>query len=376
MSVSAPPRRRLGIRMRVGSLEIDVHASLLVIMALTAIIMATTLLPSQGGDRPAGDLWIIGAGCAFLLALSLALHEVAHLCAERLRGREANRLTLVFLHGGHPPLPEPGTGPWGEMLVAMSGPFATLALGFGALGLEPLAEGRRFAAPLVEFLAVTNLLLGAAQLVPGYPLDGGRALRAVAWGISGDANTGTRWASRVSLVFSVVLFAACAAMLPFTGVFSLPLWGCLMAVVIGLQSLAIARLARTREKLSGLAVAQVMSPLPEALPRIVSVADAIASAAARGVSAFLVEFHGRLGGIVTLSALEQVPEEERWQTPVGQVTRKLERQHLIDPAMAVERAVKRMAEEGLPLLPVLSSGRLVGVVSMDAVTRLLDGRGR
>lgn len=374
--MSTPPSRP-ALRLFKGTgLRIDVHASLLVVMALVTVVMATSLLPQEHAENAysTGELWAIGAGCSLLLLLSVLVHELAHFAAERLRGRKVTSLSLVFLHSGHSPLPEAGTGPWGEVLVAAAGPLATLGLALSALVLQAFSSGHRIAQPLLEFLTVTNFLFAAVQLVPGYPLDGGRALRAVAWGLAGDANVGTRWAARVSLAFAVVLGVSCAAMLPLSGVFSMPLWGCLMAIVLGMQAVAISRMARMREKLSGLVVANVMEPLPEPLPRILSVADALASATARGASAFLVEFQGRLGGIVTLAALQGVPEEERFQTPVGQVTRKLERQHLLQPGIVLESAFRRMGEEGLPLLPVVQDdGSLVGIVRQESVARVLQG---
>lgn len=372
-----PHEKRPVIRLFRGSrLEIDIHLSLVIVMALVAVVMATSLLPETEGTgaRSTSELWLIGIGCSLLLLLSVAVHELAHALAERLRGRPVRRVSLVFLHSAHSPLPEEGTSPGGELLVAFSGPLATLALGLGALGMQSLTDDAGMAEPLLEFLAITNLLLAAVQAVPGHPLDGGRALRAVAWALAGDASTGTRWAARVSLAFSIVLGFACAAALPFAGFFSLPLWGLLMAFVLGMQSVAIARMARTKERLTGLEVSHVMEPLPEALPRILSVSDALAQAALQEGSAFIVEFQGRLGGIVTLAALRGVPEHERPQTPVGQVTRKLQRQHLLDPGMALESAFARMREEGLPLLPVLAAGNLLGVIRQEAVARMLAGR--
>lgn len=358
-------------------IEIDVHLSLVLVMALVVVVMATSLLPeSEGaGGREVHENWLIGAGCALLLLASVAVHEVAHALAELLRGRPVRRVSLVFLHSTHPPLPEKGTTPGGELLVAVAGPLATLALGLAALGLQALAPDGGLAEPLLEFLAVTNLLLAAVQAVPGHPLDGGRALRAVAWMLAGDPGVGTRWAARVSLAFSVVLGATCAAALPFMGIFSLPLWGLLMAFVLAMQSVGIARMARQKERLTGWHVGHVVEPLPEPLPRILSVGDALQQAAGRDASAFIVEFQGRLGGIVTLQALRGVPEDERHQTPVGQVTRKLQRQHLLDPSMALESAFERMRQEDLPLLPVLSSGNLLGVIRMESVARMLE-RGR
>ena len=371
--------RRPAIRLFRGRrLEVDVHLSLVVVMALVAVVMATSLLPAEHGEGAysVNQLWLLGFGCSLLLLLSVAVHEGAHALADLMRGRPVKRISLVFLHSGHAATPEEGVTPWGEAFVAAAGPIATLLLGLLALALQSVTAGPGpgMVQPLLEFLAVANLLLAAVQVVPGHPLDGGRALRAIAWALAGDANTGTRWASRVSLAFAIVVAVACLAAIPFTGPFSLPTWGLLMAIVLGLQSLAIGRVARAKERLTGLAVSHVMQPVPEALPRILAVDDAVASAAAGGESAWLVEWQGRLGGIVTLAALSDVPEPERRQTPVGQVARKLERQHLLDPAMPLEVAFRRMAEEGLPLLPVLSQGNLVGVVRQEAVARMLGGR--
>jgi len=373
-----PHRTPGAIRLvRLGGTQFEVHGSLLVVLGLIAVVLATWWFPvakAPGSYLPL-ELGLLGVAGAVVLLLSLLLHELAHVAAARLCGHPVDRVTLLFLHSQRHALPEDEASPWHEMFVSAAGPFITLALGIGTHVLDIRFGSVRLVAPVLNFCAMTNLTLAVVQVVPGFPLDGGRFLRAMAWGLAGDPIRGTRWAATASFGFAVMLGTACllATMIP--GLTVLALWGLLMAVVLGLQARALGRSAQFRSRVAGLVVGDVMDRLPVALPRIMSVADALMSEAAASAAAFLVEFQGRLGGIVTLGALQSVPEEERWQTPVGQVTRRLERQHLLSPAMPLEAAAHRLGEEQLPLLPVLSRGALVGVLRREAVERLVEPPG-
>ena len=215
----------------------------------------------------------------------------------------------------------------------------------------------------------------AAHLIPSFPMDGGRAVTALMWQWTGDAHAGARIAGRIGGVFALVLGAACAVGVSSEGLLSAWGMGLLLAIALWLLSSGRSRLARLRERLQGLLVADLMERSPAPLPRVMSVADALMGRLADGRrhGAWLVEFQERLGGIVTMADLRSVPEDERLQTPVGQVMRRLEHEHVVGPRTRLESALRRMAYSRLPLLPVVHGGSLVGVLRRERVDRLIRG---
>jgi Zn-dependent protease len=374
------PRQPSRPTLRIGrwrETDVDVHPSMILLMLLLVWAASEHLLPAQEGEGKYSTLeyWILGTIGALLLLGSVVAHEVAHVIVARMRGLRVARLTLFF-HAGHAPDGDAPRSPFEELVIAGSGPAVTVAIAAGSLiGAQALPDVRHVT-PLLQFLATTNFVLALAHLMPGMPLDGGRLLHAVTWGLTGDRHRGMRWAGRIGVAFAALLAAACVLGISVTGLGSGWTIGLLMAIALGLQCAGAARMARLRGGLDGLAVSHLMEQPPAAVSRITSVADALAgSLPASPEGAWLVEFGGRLGAIVTLAQLMEVPEDERFQTPIGQVATRLERQHLLHPRLALEVALQRLLGERLPLLPVVHHGTLIGILRRDAVFQAVKAAG-
>lgn len=359
-------------------MSVEAHGLTLALVALLAVILATGILPEQVGEAPYSTLEfaLMGLCGAVLLFASVVAHELAHAAAARATGERIERV-VVFLHGS-PGREEEVRTPWKEFAVAAAGPAVTLLVALGSHAAAQALEGLRHVAPVASFLAVANLLFGLSFLLPALPLDGGRMLRATLWGLTGSRLSGTRWACWLGRGFAAALALACVGAMAAQGFSSLGLWGLFLALALWFQSGVAWRATRLTERLRGLVAADVLEPAPKPLPRVASVADALVGPIAASVRpvarAFLVEFNGRLGGIVPMAALRGVAEDERHVTPVGQVATRLRYEHLLSPGTRLETVMRRMAREHLPLLPVVQDGRLVGVVSRDAILDLVEGR--
>lgn len=375
----APSPGRVTLRLAVvkGTL-IEVHPSLIIMLLLLVWATASQLLPAQEGPASytALEFWILGAAASLLLFLSVVAHELSHVLAARLRGLKVERVTLFF-HAGHSPHDDEARSPGEDLLIASVGPLTTAVLAVGAGLLTAALSEVRYVAPLLRFAATTNAVLLVAHLVPGLPLDGGRMIRAIAWGLTGNRHRGAQWAGRVGIAAAALLAAGCVLGILATGFAAGWLLGLILALTLGLQCAGAARLARLRDRLSGLLVSDLMEIAPTPLSRITSVADALGATEPQAADgAWLVEFGGRLGGIVTVDLLRAVPEEERFQTPVGQVAVRLERQHLLDGRLAAEVALSRLLRAGLPLLPVIREGALIGVLRREVVFDAVNAAGR
>ena len=368
-------RFRLG---RLGPFEIEGHVLLLPILAVVGFVLATSLLPAtEKGAYDVGEYALLGFLGTLVLLLSVFAHELSHALAGRLQGLPVERITLFF-HGERPEDRHEGASPASELLIAGVGPAVSLLLGAGSwVGAWMLPEAR-FLGPLLRFSGVANLLLGLASLIPAFPLDGGRLVRALAWQLTGSRLQGTRLACGAGRLLAGLLLAFAFWQMLRGGLGSSAFWGLALALLVYLQAGATWRLARVREGLEGLTAGELAEALPPVLPRQVSVQDALFSpelAPARGTGrAHLVEFQGRLGGVAPLRHLRRVPEEARAGTPIWEVTTRLRGEHLLAPELPAAVAHERLIRARLPLLPVLAGGELRGVVTRQGLEQAIERR--
>lgn len=212
-----------GIRLgRIAGIEVVADWSLLIIFLLIAFSLAAGVFPSWHPDWDPALAWGTALGAALLFLASVLVHELSHALVGRLGGIRVRRVTLFMLGGMAHMESEPPT--WrSELAMAAVGPITSLALGFvflwlagffaGPIELDPQNPGSTLAAlsplaTLLFWLGPVNILLGVFNLVPGFPLDGGRMLRAAIWGATGNLRKATRWASWGGQIVAWLLIAA------------------------------------------------------------------------------------------------------------------------------------------------------------------------
>src|SRR5437773_4424111 len=164
----------------IRGMEVGVPARWLVIFALVTWSLATSYLPQSVPGIEAPEAWVLGAISAILLFASVLIHELAHSFVARSRGLDARSITL-FIFGGVSNLGGEARQPSTEFVVAIVGPLTSLVIGAVAYLLGSALASPRSAAAVASYLAVINLLLGGFNLLPGYPLDGGGVVGALAW---------------------------------------------------------------------------------------------------------------------------------------------------------------------------------------------------
>jgi len=197
---------RLG---RIFGIDVRVHPSWFIIALLLVWILATAALP---GDFPevAGPVRLaMAVSIMILFFLSLLAHELAHSLVAKLRGIPVRRITF-FLFGGMAETTRDSRSPGEEFLIAIAGPamsvlLAGAFLGFWWAGLTAAWPG--WVNGTAAYLAILNVVLAVFNMLPGYPMDGGRVLRAAIWKVTGDATRATRWASRVGELLALLLMA-------------------------------------------------------------------------------------------------------------------------------------------------------------------------
>jgi len=309
-----------------------------------------------------------------LFFASILAHELGHAFASLDRGIPVRSITLFFLGGVTESTREAETAK-DEFVIVGIGPFTSLVLagvfGLAATGLSSVPV----LAAIFGALGWTNLLLAIFNVVPGYPLDGGRLLRSLLWAGSGRPHAATRWAARVGQVFAVLLIVSGIAPLlgqDFTlNIAGYRFGGGLWEAFIGLFLLRGAsdahRRAATRERLSARTVRDVMGSVPPTLRADAAVADVIEQVQTRPSLLWPVqEPGGRLVGAITLADTDDVAAQWWPVTPVGTLAAR-RADVTVDVDASMDTVLDRLAGAALPMLVVVDEGRPVGLVTPSLV---------
>ncbi|HEX6507171.1 MAG TPA: site-2 protease family protein [Chloroflexota bacterium] len=322
--------------------------------------------------------YLIGAISAILLFVTVLLHELAHSFTARARGLPVHSITL-FIFGGVSSLTQEPPNARTEFLVAAAGPLTSLVLaGIFFLLHQALSGGSSQVLAVLGYLASVNLLLALFNLIPGFPLDGGRVLRSIIWGITGNLRRSTRIASTIGQIIGY-LFILGGLLEAFVGE---NLAGGIWLAFIGwfLQNAASASYGQAvmETTLRGVAVRDVMDRPPAAITPNTSVATLLHQHLLDGHQrAVTVEgTDGNLLGLVTMTDLRDLAPVEWELTPVSRVMTPEERVRRVRPDDDLQSAIRTLAENDYHQLPVMSDGHLDGMLNRAHVLQYLHVRRR
>jgi predicted transcriptional regulator len=237
-----------------------------------------------------------------------------------------------------------------------------------------LGQNSSALAAILWYLGYANILLGIFNLIPGFPLDGGRVLRSIVWKINGNLRRATRIVTIVGEIIAF-LFILAGIWLFFVGYVIDGLW----LGFIGWFLLSSAQSANSEVMLQsvfrGVTVGEVMNTAPTTVPANISLQKLVDEYfLPLGLRSALVTQGDRLAGLITLSDIRHVPREEWGQTPVGLAMIPRDRLHIVSPQQSLNDVLPLMAGRDVNQLPVVQDERLVGVLSRDAIVRYLEIR--
>ncbi len=361
---------------RIFGIHVGLNWSLLVVAALIAWSLATSLLPSASPGYTSGAYWTAGVVSAFVFLASLLAHELAHSVVATRRGVKVEGITL-WMFGGVSRFSSETNSPGSQALITFVGPLTSLVLGV-VFYLVAVALGGGahpgLVAVTLSWLGYINLSLGVFNLVPAFPLDGGRLLQSLIWLRTGDRLRATGIAARIGMLFAYLLIAYGLATFIFAG----SLIGGVWSVFLGWFLLSAARSEEAggliRQALAGISVAQVMTPNPVQAPDDISVEDALHGyvLASRHSSFPTHDAAGRLSGLLTLTALKNVAPGARPTTQIRQIICPLDKVSTAGPADPISNliAISSGCSEGRTL--VVDGGQLLGIISPSDINRLLQ----
>src|SRR2546426_10702328 len=198
-SIAMPGSLRIG---KIAGIDIYINVSWIIILVLLTVSLATGWFPQLYPGWSTATYWIVGFISSILLFVSVLLHELAHSLVARRRGLPVKDITL-FIFGGVSNIEQEPKDAGIEFQVAVVGPITSLLIGAVCFLLQlPLRGTNSLLGGILFYLAVTNILLGVFNLIPGFPLDGGRVLRSIVWKLTGNMRQATRIASLTGQVIA------------------------------------------------------------------------------------------------------------------------------------------------------------------------------
>ncbi|HEX9723299.1 MAG TPA: site-2 protease family protein [Vicinamibacteria bacterium] len=355
---------------RIFGIPILIHFTWFIIFGLIVYTLATGYFPSQYPGLPQSSYLVRGIVTALLLFASVLLHELGHSVVALRNGIAIDSITL-FIFGGVARWKEDPKSAWVEFKIAIAGPITSFLLAGAFFAVSRLAVGGQGMAAVARELALLNLVLGIFNLVPAFPLDGGRVLRATIWRFTGKVRA-TRFSSMAGTVFAYFLIVS--------GVFRLVggdlygLWAILIGWFIKEAASGAYQQVQVDEVLSRVRVKELMVTECASIPAHVSVEDAVNNYFLRyGYGGFPVESEGKLKGLISLSDVRDLDREDWPRTSVQSVMTAVDEGSTISVEANIVEAMRKMAASGLGrLIAVDGSGECVGMITHNGILRRLQ----
>ena len=362
----------------IRGIEIRAHWSWAAIFLVLSWTLADTGFFGQYTDWPVAQRWLLGLVTMLLFFLSVLAHELAHSLMAQHYGMTVPSITL-FAFGGVSSIAGEMQTAGQEFKVAIVGPLTSWAVALLCGGIWMLL-GESPARTVIGYIGSTNAILGVFNLLPGFPLDGGRVLRSIIWARTKDLGTSTRIAANGGRVVAFGLMALGVYVIfqrDTTG-----LWYILIGLFLHNAASASYRELMAEILLKDIPASLLMVPPPppiEANTSLINIVDERVTSSLDRV--FLVRRADRVVGLLTVTDIVRVPRGE-WLTKLaGEVMVPAEKVMTITPDTSIVDAMRIMQEHAVHQLPVLDEGRLVGMVTLAEVVRqaeirLRGGQGR
>lgn len=357
--------------------EVRLDLSWIFIAILVVWSLSEGYFPYFYQDLPTQTYWLMGIVGALGLFLSIIVHEFAHSLVARQFGIPMKGITL-FIFGGVAEMGDEATSPKGEFLMAIVGPITSIVLAglfyWGAL----LGQGSLWSTPILgvlQYLGLINAILAGFNLLPAFPLDGGRVLRSILWAAKKNLKWATRISSNIGVGFGLLLV--------FLGVLQVVrgnFVGGMWWVLIGMFLQGAARMSYqqilTRQALEGEPISRFMRRDPQTVSSSISVKDLVENYIySHHYKMFPVMDDGKLLGYVTTKQVQEIPREEWDRHTVGEIYLPQSAENTISPDADAAQALSKMKNIGTSRLLVTEGDHLRGILSLKDLMDFLSLKG-
>ena len=362
---------------RIAGISIGLHYSWFIIALLIALSLAAHFHMSNPRWSDV-TVWSAAIVTGVMFFAALLLHELAHSILAKARGLKVREITLFAL-GGVSQIESEAPDAKAEFWIAIAGPITSVVIGIVLIGAAWLSGWRSGTEPttpvgaVLLWLGYINLALAAFNMIPGYPLDGGRVLRALIWWITRNADRATRLASQIgqAVAFAIILLGL------FQFFTERGNFGGLWLVFIGWFLLDAARTSYAQiglmTELRGRTVGDIMDRSCPTVEPYLSLQDFVDGVLLRsGLRGYVVVHNAQMVGLITPHEVKEVPRDRWSQTSVQAVMRPLGKVRTVSPDTPALQALQMMGRDDINQLPVVSDGHLEGLFSRSHVVRFLQ----
>ncbi len=353
-------------------IPIRVHFSWLIVFGLITWSLSTFYFPQAAPDLPTASYWIKGAIAALLLFASVAFHELAHSYIAMKYRLSIVGITL-FIFGGVAQMKGEPPHPKAEFRIAIAGPLSSffLSVFFFFLYMNTVGGTRA----LFSYLAQINFILGAFNLIPGFPMDGGRVLRSAIWSKTKNFFYATQKASIIGR--NIALFFI------FFGIFSLfasipgGFWLMLIGWFLYTAAQAAYQQSTFQESLSGVKVRDIMVRDIVSLSPLISIDEAVNAYFLRyGYGGFPVIEGGKFLGIVTLKEIKDIPRENWSRVKISDIFVPHNTRWEVASEEDAIKGIELMITEDKGRIAVIKDGGLIGLITRNGVARYVQIKGK
>jgi Zn-dependent protease/predicted transcriptional regulator len=358
---------------RIAGIEIGIHYTWLFIFVFFSWTLAQGYFPQAYKGWSTTAYWVTGIIASLLIFVSVLLHELAHSLVARSRGIPVNSITL-FILGGVSNLEEEPQKPGAEFTMAIVGPLSSLllALIFWGVSKLPANTDTPFAA-ILSYMGTINLYLGVFNLLPGFPLDGGRVLRSIIWGSTGNLSRATNIAARVGQVFGWLFIGAGIYLMIRVSLFS-GLWLAFIGWFLNSSADASRKEITLRERLSHIRVRDLMHPNIETISPDITIQEMVTNIFQKQHGRAVPVCEGnRLVGIATITDIKKVSQDKWPVTPVRQIMT-TDPLYTVLPEDNLNVVMQLIAHHDINQVLVNEQGKCAGIISRADIIRYIQMR--
>ena len=350
---------------KILGIPIRLHTSWFLIATLITWTLAAGYFPQEFPGWSAATYWLVAAVTAILFFASVLIHELGHSWLA-LREQVPVKSITLFIFGGVAQIGREPPTAGAEFRIAIAGPLSSLGLAavFGGLGAA-LGDSTTVAAPLA-YLGRINLILALFNMIPGFPLDGGRVLRAALWAFGGSLRNATKWASRAGRIVAYGFILSGVGQILLGAGFLNGLWLVFIGWFLNNAAESGYQQVRLREMLTGVKARSIMTQECLTVPSSLGVDRLIEDhVLAGGKRCFFVADNGSMEGLITLRDLRSVPREQRFGLTTGQLMTRIDSLLRVHPEDDVWGVLQQMDEHDVNQVPVMDNGSFLGMITRE-----------
>lgn len=359
---------------RLLGFKVKIDVSWLVIALLVTWSLARGYFPYRYGDLPKAIYWFMGVLGAAGLFASIVFHEFSHSLVARRYGLPMKGITL-FIFGGVAEMSEEPRSAKTEFMMAIAGPASSIVLGTVFYLLYVAAGSLELSVPaaaITRYLAFVNWLVAGFNLLPAFPLDGGRVLRSALWKWKDDLRWATRTASQAGSFFGILLMTL-GVLNVFTGNPVGGVWYFMIGMFLRYAARMSYQQVLTRKALEGELVRRFMAKEPVTVPPDIPLRELVEDYVYKfHFKMFPVAKDGKLLGCIRVSEMKKVPRDEWHTRTVGELVSKCSADNSVSPDQDAVGALAKMRRTGTSRLMVVEGDRLVGVITLRDILGFLS----